>query len=78
MRHEAQHYEIIECGTRQIYNALLDLHADSCDDLEVRANDAIRSISDEHASMNAQLDRDTDHGAAEGAVWPPHNFVMTH
>ena len=75
MRHEAEHYRIIESGARQIYNALLDLRAHSCRLLEAKAKQAIREISDAQEAENKMLDLRTDHGASDGAVWPPDDFL---
>ena len=68
MRHEAEHYRIIEAGARRIYNSLRDMRVHSCAFADVHARQIIQQISDEQAAANKQLDRDTGHGSFEGAI----------
>ena len=77
MTHEAEHYRIIESGTRQMYNALLDLRAHTCGVLDTQANLKVQQIAARQAEENRRLDERTRHGAAEGAVWPPEAFLKT-
>lgn len=75
--HEAEHYRIIELGVRKVYTSLLDLRAHSCNVLDSQAKLLVQSISDDLSAQNASLDLDTDHGAKDGAVWPPEQFSGT-
>mgnify|MGYP001816453109 CR=1 FL=1 len=75
MRHEAHHYRIMEDAARRTYNTLLDMKAHSCSVLDTQASLAIQAISDWQVEENRRFDRDTEHGADEGAVWPPHTLA---
>ncbi len=71
IRHEAEHYRIIEEGARRIYNHLQDLTVHSCQVADAGAQRIIRRISDDQASANESFDYASNHGARDGAVWPP-------
>ncbi len=73
--HEAEHYRIIEEGARRIYNGLRDLKVHSCEAADAHAQRMIQQISDDQASANESYDQESNHGAREGAVWPPDGYL---
>jgi len=69
--HEAGHRDLGFAAARAVRAAILDTGPTACGDVTRRANAAGQQAIEEYNQRNAAYDRDTRHGAAQGAVWPP-------
>jgi predicted secreted Zn-dependent protease len=67
--HEHGHEEIAEAAAAELVQALQALPAQpSCDALGTAARDTVGGVLARHADAQAAYDRETGHGAAQGAV----------
>jgi predicted secreted Zn-dependent protease len=67
--HEHGHQEIAESSAAELVQALQALPAQTrCDDLATAARGAAGTVLARHAEAQAAYDRETAHGAAQGAV----------
>jgi len=69
--HEREHERIAVNVAGDLVYALEQLRELSCEQLRVEAERRAREFSNRMQEAQLQLDRDTRHGAATGAAWPP-------
>lgn len=69
--HEDEHKNIAVETAEEIEKAIANIEAaDNCEELEDKANSLGHSIIEEYKEVQKQYDRDTRHGATEGAKFP--------
>ncbi len=69
--HEGGHVRITDRFSRDLYNGLKTLTANSCNLLDSQSKAFIDDLSRRQDEANSAYDLETRHGMNEGAVWPP-------
>ena len=69
-RHEDGHRSRAKAQGAMLWTALLGLEAPRCDQLEARVRAAAEQVLADGESAQEAYDRETGHGAAQGATWP--------
>ena len=70
LEHERGHVSASKETSRRIYNELSNLRQESCVGMENRLNGVVDRLMAESEAYQDKYDRDTDHGATQGAQWP--------
>ncbi len=68
--HEQGHVSASQETSRQIFNALSSMRQESCAGLEERIRATVNQIMAEGEQFHDTYDRDSRHGANDGATWP--------
>lgn len=68
--HEDRHREIAVAGAERAYRAVAELYRPSCAEAVEEARRRLERIGVEIGGTHRRFDASTDHGKADGAVWP--------